>query len=225
MNSAPSNLADKADRRGLLFVLSSPSGTGKTSISRAMLAADPQISISISYTTRPPRPREHHGEHYFFVDEAEFLRRIDQGFFLEHAHVHGNRYGTPRDFVEAQIAAGRDVLFDIDWQGAQQLAQSPLKDDLVRVFLLPPSAAALEARLRGRAQDSDEVIARRLAKAADEISHWAEYDYVVVNREFNAALAEVQFILAVERKRRARQIGIVDFAETLVRELNALTKR
>jgi guanylate kinase len=225
LNSAPSNLADKADRRGLLFVLSSPSGTGKTSISRAMLAADPQISISISYTTRPPRPREHHGEHYFFVDEAEFLRRIDQGFFLEHAHVHGNRYGTPRDFVEAQIAAGRDVLFDIDWQGAQQLAQSPLKDDLVRVFLLPPSAAALEARLRGRAQDSDEVIARRLAKAADEISHWAEYDYVVVNREFNAALAEVQFILAVERKRRARQIGIVDFAETLVRELNALTKR
>lgn len=217
--------AAKPDRRGLLFVLSSPSGTGKTSISRAMLAADPQISISISYTTRAPRPRETHGEHYFFVDEAEFLRRVEQGFFLEHAHVHGHRYGTPRDFVEAEIAAGRDVLFDIDWQGAQQLAQSPLKADLVRVFLLPPSAAALEARLRGRAQDSEEVIVRRLAKAADEISHWKEYDYVVVNREFNAALAEVQFILAVERKRRERQIGMVDFAETLVRELNALTKR
>jgi guanylate kinase len=217
--------ASKPERRGLLLVLSSPSGTGKTSISRAMLAADDQISISISYTTRAARPRETHGVHYYFVDEAEFLRRAAEGFFIEHAHVHGARYGTPRDFVEAEIAAGRDVLFDIDWQGTQLLAASPLKADLVRVFLLPPSAAALEARLRGRAQDSDEVIARRLAKAAEEISHWSEYDYVVVNREFNAALAEVQSILAVERRRRERQIGIVGFAETLMRELNALTKR
>jgi guanylate kinase len=220
LNSGP-----EPERRGLLFVLSSPSGTGKTSISRAMLATDRQISISISYTTRQPRPGEAEGEHYFFVDEADFERRAAAGFFLEHAAVHGNRYGTPRDFVEAAIARGADVLFDIDWQGAQQLARSPLAADLVRVFLLPPSAAALEARLRGRGQDSETVIARRLAKAAEEIGHWAEYDYVVVNREFDAALAEIRSILDVERRRRVRQVSIAGFAATLIRELNALTKR
>ena len=205
-------------RRGLLFILSSPSGAGKSTISRRLLADEPQLTFSVSATTRTPRPGETDGREYFFKSRAEFEAMIADGALLEHAEVFGNLYGTPIAPVEAAISEGRDVLFDIDWQGGQQIANSALQDAVVSVFILPPSLAELEGRLRGRAQDSDDVIAGRMAKSMGEINHWSEYDYVLVNRDLDACAAEVASILKSERLRRRRRPGLVDFVQKLNRE-------
>ncbi len=201
-------------RRGLMLVLSSPSGAGKSTISRALLERDSNLSMSVSLTTRPMRPGEIDGVHYYFVDHAEFEARVGRRELLEHAQVFGNRYGTPRGPVEDALRSGRDVLFDIDWQGTQQLTESAA-DDLVRVFILPPSAAELERRLTTRAQDSAEVIAMRMSKANDEMSHWSEYDYVIVNHDVELSVAAVQAILTAERLKRRRQVGLSDFVRSL----------
>ena len=205
---------DAIARRGLMLVLSSPSGAGKTSISRALLERDPNLAMSVSVTTRPKRPGEVAARDYHFIGADDFGLMVNRGELLEHAKVFGHYYGTPRKPVEDALAAGRDVLFDIDWQGTQQLAEKA-RDDLVAVFVLPPSTRELEKRLRSRAQDSDTVVAQRMAKAADEMSHWPEYDYVVVNRALEASVREVQAILAAERLRRDRQIGLGDFVKAL----------
>ncbi len=202
------------ERRGLMFVLSSPSGAGKSTLARRLLTSDPQIDLSVSVTTRSPRPGEIEGQDYFFRSHEEFERLVGEGAFLEHAHVFGNRYGTLKAPVEAALSQGQDVLFDIDWQGAQQL-ENNARSDLVRVFILPPSMEELERRLRSRAQDSEEVVARRMAEASDELSHWAEYDYVLVNRDIDRAHAEVTAILTAERRRRARQTGLSAFVKDL----------
>jgi guanylate kinase len=201
-------------RRGLMLVLSSPSGAGKTTISRALLERDGNLSLSISATTRPMRPGEREGVHYHFVDQARFDRMVAEGALLEHAKVFGNSYGTPRAPVDEALAAGGDVLFDIDWQGTQQLAERARKD-LVAVFILPPSTQELERRLHMRAQDSDAEVAKRMAKAADEMSHWAEYDYIIVNTDLEASVRRVQAILEAERLRRERQVGLHDFVASL----------
>jgi guanylate kinase len=201
-------------RRGLMLVLSSPSGAGKTTISRMLLERDSNLRISISVTTRPPRPGEVHGRDYFFIPTPEFDRMVETGALLEHALVFGNRYGTPRAAVEQMLGAGRDVLFDIDWQGTQQLGEKA-RDDLVSVFVLPPSTAELERRLRSRAADSEEEVQRRMSKAADEMSHWAEYQYVIVNRDLEESVAKVQSILTAERLRRDRQSGLSEFVRDL----------
>ena len=201
-------------RRGLMLVLSSPSGAGKTTLSRRLLESDPAIDLSISVTTRPPRPGEVDGRDYHFIDRARFDTMIKRGELLEWAEVFGNGYGTPRGPVDAALAAGRDVLFDIDWQGTQQLREKG-RDDLVSVFVLPPTIPDLEARLRTRAQDSDDIIHARMSKAADEMSHWAEYDYVVINREVLCAFEDVCAILAAERLKRERQIGLSSFVRSL----------
>ena len=206
------------DRRGVLFVLSSPSGAGKTTISKKMLAADPDIALSISATTRPPRPGEVDGKDYHFVDVDHFKKMAADGEFLEWAHVFGHRYGTPRARVEELLAAGKDVLFDIDWQGAQQLYQEA-GPDVVRVFVLPPTMEELERRLRARKTDSDEVIAARMARAANEISHWDGYDYVLINDNVDACYGEVAAILRAERLKRRRQIGLIGFARDLIRSV------
>ena len=205
---------DAIARRGLMLVLSSPSGAGKTSISRALLERDPNLAMSVSVTTRPKRPGEVAARDYHFIGADDFGLMVNRGELLEHAKVFGHYYGTPRKPVEDALAVGRDVLFDIDWQGTQQLAEKA-RDDLVAVFVLPPSTRELEKRLRSRAQDSDTVVAQRMAKAADEMSHWPEYDYVVVNRALEASVREVQAILAAERLRRDRQIGLGDFVKAL----------
>ncbi len=204
----------RIERRGLLLVLSSPSGAGKTSLSRALLETDPHIALSVSVTTRKPRPGEVDGSDYFFVDEKTFeaMARNDQ--LLEWATVFGNYYGTPRAPIAEAIAEGRDVLFDIDWQGTQQLAER-MAGDLVRVFVLPPSGEALEQRLRSRAQDPDEVVAKRMAQASSEISHWAEYDYVIVNADLAESSAALRAILAAERLRRDRMTGLSSFVRGL----------
>ena len=204
------------ERRGLMLVLSSPSGAGKTTISRALLARDGGLMLSVSATTRPKRPGETEGVDYVFMDQARFDGMVRDGAFLEHATVFGHCYGTPSGPVEAALDAGRDVLFDIDWQGAQQVAEKA-REDLVSVFILPPSTAELERRLHTRAQDSDDVVRARMAKAADEMSHWAEYDYIVVNEEVEASVAAVGSILEAERLRRERRIGLHDFVEVLRR--------
>lgn len=201
-------------RRGLMLVLSSPSGAGKTTISRALLQNDPDINMSVSVTTRPPRPGEVDGRDYHFIDEPEFRRRVEAGELLEHARVFDNYYGTPRGPVEATLSQGRDVLFDIDWQGTQQLAQNA-REDLVSIFILPPSVAELERRLRSRAQDPEDVVARRMAKAADEMSHWPEYDYIIVNVDADDSVRQVQAILQAERLKRERQVGLVEFVQSL----------
>jgi guanylate kinase len=201
-------------RRGLMLVLSSPSGAGKTSISRALLAREPDMTMSVSVTTRPKRPGEVAGRDYDFVDIETFGLMVNRGALLEHAKVFGNYYGTPRAPVQAQLAAGRDVLFDIDWQGTQQLRDSAGRD-LVAVFILPPSTRELEKRLRARAQDSADVVAQRMAKAADEMSHWPEYDYVLVNQDLERSTDAVVAILAAERLRRERQVGLGDFVKGL----------
>jgi guanylate kinase len=206
----------KIDRRGLLLVLSSPSGAGKTTLARALVEADRGISMSVSVTTRKPRPGEVDGRDYTFIDEAAFKRMANNNQLLEWARVFDNFYGTPRAPVEAAIAQGRDVLFDIDWQGAQQLSEK-MKHDVVRVFVLPPSAASLEQRLRTRAQDSDDVVHRRMEQASDEISHWPEYDYVIVNNDLAASMAGLTAILGAERLRRDRLNGLSAF----VREMQA----
>ncbi len=197
-----------------MLVLSSPSGAGKTTISRRLLAGDMNLTLSVSVTTRPRRPGEVNGTDYFFVDRDRYDALLEAGELLEHAEVFGHFYGTPRAEVEAGLAAGRDALFDIDWQGTQQLKQSA-REDLVSVFILPPSTAELERRLRGRAGDPEDVIAARMAKAADEISHWAEYDYIIVNEDIDASVARVTAILAAERLRRERQTGLTDFVKEL----------
>ena len=204
-------------RRGLLLILSSPSGAGKTTLARQLMAADPAIRFSVSATTRPPRPGEVDGQHYHFVTRPVFAEMVAAGAMLEHAEVFGNLYGSPRAPVEAAMAEGRDTLFDVDWQGGQQIRNSPLGGDAVSVFILPPSIAALESRLAGRGQDAPEVIAGRMARARDEISHWAEYDYVLVNDDIDATFAALSGILSAERLRRGRQLGLAPF----VRRLNA----
>ena len=201
-------------RRGLMLVLSSPSGAGKTSIARALLSSEPDLRISISVTTRQPRPGEEHGKDYYFVAEPEYQRMVKGRELLEHARVFDNYYGTPRVKVEEQLAAGNDVLFDIDWQGTQQL-KATARDDLVSIFILPPSIAELERRLRGRAQDSEDVMQKRMSRAADEMSHWAEYDYGVVNFELEKSIAQVKAILTAERLRRTRQTGLVAFVNEM----------
>ena len=206
---------DDIPRRGLMLVLSSPSGAGKTTLSRRLLEADGNIRLSVSATTRAMRPGEVHGKDYHFITAEEFAQWVADGKFLEHAHVFGNRYGTPSHLVNDALAAGRDVLFDIDWQGTQQLKEK-MRDDLVSIFILPPSHEELERRLRTRAQDSEETVQKRMAKAADEISHWAEYDYVIVNTDLDKALADVQAILNAERLKRSRQTGISTFVNRLV---------
>jgi guanylate kinase len=209
--------ADAIARRGLMLVLSSPSGAGKSTLSRKLLAADPGVELSVSVTTRKQRPGEVDGRDYHFIDAPRFDAMVEDGDLLEWAEVFGNRYGTPRLPVEAALAQGRDVLFDIDWQGTQQLEKAGR--DLVSIFVLPPSIPDLEQRLRTRAQDSDEVIRGRMAKAADEMSHWAEYDYVIVNTDIDHAFAQVRSILAAERLTRERQTGLSDFVRRLQAEL------
>ena len=201
-------------RRGLMLVLSSPSGAGKTTLSRQLLDNDKQIQLSVSATTRARRPSEKDGVDYRFVDTATFSGMIDRGEFLEHARVFDHYYGTPRAPVEAALKAGRDVLFDIDWQGTQQL-QEKGRDDLVTVFILPPSTRDLEKRLRTRAQDSPDIVANRMAKASDEMSHYAEYDYTIINRDIATSLMELKSILTAERLKRERQLGLVDFVKAL----------
>jgi len=205
-------------RRGLLLVLSSPSGAGKTTLARRLIDADPGISMSVSVTTRKPRPGEVDGRDYTFLDEPTFKRMVDGGELLEWAKVFENYYGTPRSAVEAAIKAGKDVLFDIDWQGAQQLSEK-MKHDVVRVFILPPSAASLERRLRERAQDTDDVVRRRMDAAADEISHWPEYDYVVVNSDLAASMEALRAILVAERLRRDRLNGLTAFVREMQSQL------
>lgn len=204
-------------RRGLMLVLSSPSGAGKTTLSRRLLETDSGITLSVSATTRPKRPAEVDGRDYFFVSQKEFDAMVKRGEFLEHASVFGNSYGTPRAPVEKALAEGRDVLFDIDWQGTQQVREKA-REDLVSVFILPPSREALLERLKTRAQDSAEVVAARMAKANGEMSHWAEYDYVVVNDDVVRALAQIETILAAERLRRARQPDLSGFVRGLMKE-------
>jgi len=210
--------AGKVARRGLMLVLSSPSGAGKTTLSRRLLEADPAVQLSVSATTRPQRPAEVDCRDYHFVDRARFDAMIRNDELLESAEVFGNRYGTPRAPVEQALARGQDVLFDIDWQGTQQLREKVPKD-LVSVFLLPPSAEELERRLHTRAQDSDDVIRSRMAKAADEMSHWAEYDYIVINRDLDDAFKELQAILMAERLKRERQTGLSAFVRGLQAKL------
>jgi guanylate kinase len=197
-----------------MFVLSSPSGAGKTTLSRELLKADAGIAISVSVTTRRPRPGEVDGRDYIFCDQAAFERMRDAGELLEWASVHGNFYGTPKAAVMDLLAAGKDVLFDIDWQGAQQLKERA-PEELVRVFILPPSAATLEQRLKTRAQDDAAVVARRLAAASAEIAHWAEYEYVIINEDVGVSLSGLRAILAAERLRRSRQQGLADFVREL----------
>ena len=204
----------KLERRGLLLVLSSPSGAGKTTLARRLAEADSEIAMSVSVTTRPPRPGEVEGCDYHFVDDAVFDEMCRRSELLEWARVFGNCYGTPRAPVEAAIALGRDNLFDIDWQGAQQLSEK-MKHDVVRVFVLPPSVAVLEERLRDRAQDAEDVVKRRMDKASAEISHWPEYDYVIVNTEVETALAGLRAILTAERLKRERQNGLSAFVSKL----------
>jgi guanylate kinase len=205
-------------RRGLMLVLSSPSGAGKTTLSRLLLRSDRKVELSISVTTRPKRRGEINGRDYHFIDQARFDAMAAHGELLEWAEVFGHRYGTPRQPVTKALQAGRDVLFDIDWQGTQQLREKA-RTDLVSVFILPPTAKELERRLKRRAQDSKSVIGSRMAKAAGEMSHWPEYDYVIVNRDKRQAFAELRAILAAERLKRERQIGLSDFVRRLQTKL------
>jgi guanylate kinase len=205
-------------RRGLMLVLSSPSGAGKTTLSRMLLKADRTVELSVSVTTRPKRPGEIDGRDYHFIDRARFETMVQAGDLLEWAEVFNHRYGTPRRPVYAALRAGRDVLFDIDWQGTQQLREKA-RDDLVSVFILPPSAKELERRLKRRAQDTKVVIGARMSKAAEEMSHWPEYDYVVVNRDVGEAFGEVKAILGAERRKRERQIGLTAFVRGLQSKL------
>jgi guanylate kinase len=205
-------------RRGLMLVLSSPSGAGKTTLSRKLLEADPAVELSVSVTTRKQRPGEVDGRDYHFIDAARFEAMVKHGELLESAQVFGHRYGTPRAPVEAALAKGHDVLFDIDWQGTQQLREKAAPD-LVSIFVLPPSMSDLEARLRRRAQDPDDVIRARMATAADEMSHWAEYNYIVINTDIERAFKEVLTILTAERLKRERQTGLSDFVRRLQAQL------
>lgn len=206
--------APDLQRRGFLLVLSSPSGAGKTTITRRLIERDPTLSLSVSVTTRPRRSSEIDGRDYHFIGQAEFDRMVAEGELLEHASVFGYCYGTPRRQVEAALAAGHDIVTDIDWQGTQQLSVG-VRDDIVTIFVLPPSADALEARLRTRAQDSDAVIAQRMAKSAEEMSHWPEYQYVIVNDDLETSVAKALAIVTAERLKRTRLPGLADFVNRL----------
>ncbi len=207
-------------RRGLLLILSSPSGAGKSTLTQRLMAWDPSIRFSVSATTRAPRPGEVEGQDYYFCSRTEFHEMVDTRQMLEHAEVFGNLYGSPRAPVEQALREGRDTVFDIDWQGGQQIKQA-MRDDVVSIFILPPSIAELERRLRGRGQDSEEVIAGRMEKSRDEISHWAEYDYVLVNHDLDTSEAQLRAIVGAERLRRERQPGLSDFVRTLNQEFDA----
>ncbi len=209
---------DGVERRGLMFVLSSPSGAGKTTLSRLLIDKMPGLKMSVSATTRPMRPGEVDGRDYHFIDKAKFDQMSKRNELLESATVFDNRYGTPRGPVEAALSAGQDVLFDIDWQGTQQLREKA-RADVVSVFILPPSAAELEKRLHSRAQDSHEVIRGRMDRASHEMSHWAEYDYIVINHDVDEAFAEVQSILKAERLKRERRTGLTTFVRKLQQQL------
>jgi len=216
--TAGSHGTDGVERRGLMFVLSSPSGAGKTTLSRMLIERMPGLKMSVSATTRAMRPGEVNGKDYSFVDKATFEAMVKADELLEWATVFDNRYGTPRGPVEAALSAGQDVLFDIDWQGTQQLREKA-RADVVSVFILPPSAVDLEKRLHSRAQDSDEVIRNRMSRASHEMSHWAEYDYIVINHDVDEAFAEVQSILKAERLMRERRIGLVGVVRNLQGQL------
>jgi guanylate kinase len=210
-------------RRGLLIILSSPSGAGKSTLAKRLRDWDPTIRFSVSATTRSPRPGEEHGREYYFHSRAEFEAMVAGDAMLEHAEVFGNLYGSPKAPVEAAITAGKDVLFDIDWQGGQQIRNSSLGKDVVSIFILPPSIRELDRRLRTRGQDSDEVIAGRMQKSRDEISHWAEYDYVLVNDDLDRSTANLLAIITAERLRRDRQTGLNGFVRTLNTEFEDRT--
>lgn len=205
------------DRRGVMLVISSPSGAGKSTIARNLLAAFPDLTLSVSVTTRPKRGSEINGTHYHFISEREFKRLIETDALLEYAEVHGNFYGTPRDPAELAMREGRDMLFDIDWQGGRQLMDKA-RADVVSVFILPPSMEELKKRLVRRAEDSDEIIAKRLQNALEEIPHWNEYDYVVINEDLETAFQQVRSILVAERLRQDRRHGLYDFATELTKE-------
>ena len=209
-------------RRGLLLILSSPSGAGKSTLARRLMEWDSTLKFSVSATTRPARPGEMEGRDYFFRSRQVFAAMVKAGEMLEHAEVFGNFYGSPRAPVQTAMAAGRDTVFDIDWQGGQQIRNSALGRDVVSVFVLPPSIAELEARLRARGQDSESVIAGRMAKSRDEISHWAEYDYVIVNHDIDRSFNTLQTILEAERERRDRQPDLADFVRGLNLEFESL---
>jgi guanylate kinase len=209
-------VSDTLHRRGLMFILSSPSGAGKTTIARRLLAEDGELAMSVSATTRPMRPGEVDGKDYHFVDQAQFDRMVEGNEFYEWAHVFGHSYGTPKAEIRVGLRAGRDYLFDIDWQGSQQLYQKAERD-VVRVFILPPSLEELHRRLVGRGTDSAEVIAARMARAQAEISHWDGYDYVVINDDVETCFGKVRGILEAERMRRTRQTGLIDFVRELTR--------
>ncbi|NRB00890.1 MAG: guanylate kinase [Rhodobacteraceae bacterium] len=206
------------DRRGLLIILSSPSGAGKSTLAGRLREWDPSIRFSVSATTRAPRPGEEDGDHYHFVGEDAFKRMVAEGDMLEHAFVFGNFYGSPRGPVEDAINDGCDVLFDIDWQGAQQIANSALKDHVLRIFVLPPSIAELRRRLEARAQDDADTIARRMTRSWDEISHWDAYDYVLVNDDLDKTAATLETIISAERLRRAQQPGLMEHVRGLQAE-------
>ena len=212
-----------ADRSGLLIILSSPSGAGKTTLSRRLLADDDAISFSISATTRKPRPGELDGREYFFKTPEAFQEMVDRGEMLEHAEVFGNFYGTPKAPVEQAISQAQDVIFDVDWQGGQQIRGSALGKFTVSIFILPPSIGELEARLEKRGQDSAEVVAGRMAKSRDEISHWAEYDYVLINENLDVCEEQLRDILSAERLRKDRQIHLVDFVKGLNKEFEDMS--
>ncbi|MFQ5533873.1 MAG: guanylate kinase [Sphingomonadales bacterium] len=203
------------DHRGMMLVLSSPSGAGKTTLSRMLLDRDPGFVMSVSATTRPPRPGEVDGRDYFFVDHDRFASMVENDELLEYATVFGNSYGTPKEPVLKAIGAGKDVLFDIDWQGTQQVAEHS-RNDLVKIFILPPSMAELEQRLKKRAQDSAQVVAKRMSEAPQEIGHWAEYDYVVINEDLEASFDKIHTIIAAERLRLHRQTGLSKFVKSLI---------
>lgn len=201
-------------RRGFMVVLSSPSGAGKSTIARAILERDDSVYMSVSVTTRPPRPGEVDGKDYYFIDESEYRERVSKNQLIEHAEVFGNFYGTPGYLVEKHLGVGEDVLFDIDWQGTQQLRESA-RDDLVSIFILPPNYDELEKRLSSRRQDSEDVVRGRMAKAADEMSHWPEYDYVIINDTIEESIANVQAILKAERLKRVRSLGLAAFVKAM----------
>lgn len=217
MNKSFNNSKD-IERRGLMYVLSSPSGAGKTSIANKLITQDEQISMSISMTTRKPRPGEVDGKDYIFVSKEEFNQAIEDNQLLEWAEVFGNYYGTPREAVENQLKEGRDVLFDIDWQGTQQLHEK-VGNDLVRLFILPPSVNVLEERLKRRGQDEEHIVQARMKEAANQISHWAEYDYVIINENLDESLSEVQNILNAERLKRERRVGLSAFVRNMTTKM------